>query len=53
VIWGLGVLGILSYGISKEKGSGSWKVIVEHLIICLVVIVLAHFIGNLLSTFFI
>ena len=49
VIWGLLVLCLLSYSISKGK---KWKVILEHLLVALLVIILAHFIGDWLSTTF-
>ncbi len=50
VIWGLFVLSILSLTISKEKKEKAWKSIVEHLIIALIVIILAHYVGDLISS---
>jgi len=49
VIWGLSALCILSLHISKGKRSRRWKVMLEHLAIALIVIVIAHYIGDWLS----
>ncbi len=52
VIWGLGVLGILSLTISREKKENPWGSIGEHLLIALLVIFIAHYIGDIISTLF-
>ena len=46
VIWGLFILSIFSYIISKEQKTKSWRVILEHLLIAGLVIVIAHFVGK-------
>ncbi len=46
VIWGLSILGILSFSIAKEQTAKPWKVVAEHLIITLVVIVITHHVGD-------
>ena len=52
IIWGLLMLSILSYRIAREQGTKSWKVITEHLIIALVVIILTHYLGGWISSRF-
>ena len=46
VIWGLGVLGIASYRMARSQGTPPWRVICEHLLIAVVVIVSTHFVGE-------
>jgi len=48
VIWGLFMLGVLSLTISKEKKENPWESVSEHLIIALVVIVITHYVGDLI-----
>jgi len=45
IIWGLSILGIVSFSIAKEQKRKPWRVIAEHLIIALVVIVVTHYVG--------
>jgi len=52
VIWGLSVLGIFSFYIAKEQNAKSWKVVMEHLIIALVVIVITHYVGDWIGSIF-
>ena len=52
VIWGLSVLGIFSFYLAKKQKLKPWKVITEHLVITLVVIFLAHYIGKWISATF-
>lgn len=52
IIWGFSVLSILSYYIAKSQDVKPWKVIAEHLLIALTVIIATHFAGNWISTFF-
>lgn len=49
VVWGLSLLAILSYFIAREQKIKPWKVITEHLSIAIVVIVLAHYVGDWIS----
>ena len=46
VIWGLFLLGIFSFYIAKAQKTKPWKVVIEHLLIALVVIVVTHHVGN-------
>ena len=49
VIWGLGTLSVLSYKIATSQKTKPWRVIAEHLLIALAVIVITHFVGDLVS----
>jgi len=53
VIFGLSILCILSFNIAKEQGTKPWKVITEHLIVAIVVIVMTHYLGEWVSLTFI
>ena len=46
VLWGFSILTILSYIISKDERKSSWKMIVEHLVIALIVVLVTHYIGD-------
>jgi len=52
IIWGLSMLCILSFRIAKEQKARPWKVIIEHLIIALVVIVITHYLGDWVASRF-
>jgi VIT1/CCC1 family predicted Fe2+/Mn2+ transporter len=52
VIWGLILLSIISFFISKEQKTKIWRVVSEHLIIAIVVIVTAHYVGYLIALTF-
>jgi VIT1/CCC1 family predicted Fe2+/Mn2+ transporter len=52
VIWGLLVLAILSFNIAKEQQKKPWKIILEHMIIALLVIIMTHYVGDWISTTF-
>ena len=52
VIIGLLILGILSYGLTEEMKAERWKVVAEHMIIALAVIVIAHYTGDWISSTF-
>lgn len=51
VILGLSILGIFSFYIAKQKAK-PWWVIIEHLIIALVVVVIAHYVGDWIGSTF-
>jgi len=46
VVWGLGMLSLLSYHIGRSQGGKPWGVVAEHLLIALAVITATHFVGN-------
>ena len=52
IIWGLFALCTLSFKIAKEQNTPSWKVILEHLVIALIVISAAHYVGDWLAITF-
>lgn len=52
VIWGLSLLGILSFQIAKEQKTKPWKVVMEHLVIALIVIVITHYLGDWIGSTF-
>ncbi len=52
VIWGLSLLSIFSFSISREQKVSPWKVVAEHLLIALVVIVITHFVGEWIAAVF-
>lgn len=52
VIFGLILLGGLSYYVAKDQNAKPWKVIAEHLIIAIVVIVITHYVGDLIALTF-
>jgi len=50
--WGLLMLAILSYQVAKYKKEKPWKVILEHVVIALIVIIITHYAGDLISETF-
>lgn len=46
ILWGLSLLGIFSFYIAKEQKVNPYKVILEHLLIALIVILTTHYIGD-------
>lgn len=52
VIWGLLILGILSFYIAIEKKEKPYQVIGEHLLIAVIVIILTHYVGKGIAIFF-
>lgn len=52
VILGLVLLSILSFLLSKKQGTKAWNVILEHLIVAIVVIFLAHYAGIWIASIF-
>ena len=52
IIWGLGVIVLLSYNLAKSQGTNPRKVIAEHLVIAVAVIIITHFVGDWISESF-
>jgi amino acid transporter len=52
VVYGLSLLSILSYFLAKWEREVVWKVILEHLIVAIVVIILANWIGIFIKNYF-
>ena len=51
IVWGLSLISIFSYYIAKKQNIKPYKVILEHLIIAIIVIIVTHYIGDLIATF--
>ncbi|NOZ64670.1 MAG: hypothetical protein GXO71_07065 [Caldiserica bacterium] len=52
IAWGLSLLGIFSFFIAQEQGVAPWKVIGEHVIIALLVIIATHYVGDWIGAVF-
>ena len=52
VVWGVSALGVLSFGLAREQGKNPLKVISEHVIIALVVVTIAHYVGDWIAATF-
>jgi VIT1/CCC1 family predicted Fe2+/Mn2+ transporter len=46
VLYGLVLLSLFSLYMAKEQGEKPWKVIAEHLVIAIVVVLLTHYVGD-------
>jgi vacuolar iron transporter family protein len=46
IIWGMSILGVLSYVIAKSQGEAPWKIVGEHVLIAVLVIGMTHFVGD-------
>lgn len=49
-VWGLSLLGLFSFYIAKEQKVKPGKVVIEHLVIALVVIIITHYVGDWISS---
>lgn len=49
VVWGLLALCVFSYRMGKEQNKTVWKVVLEHFVIALIVILLTNYIGKWIS----
>ena len=52
VIWGLLLIGVFSFYIAKRKNISSWKVITEHILLTIAVVVTAHAVGVVVRSLF-
>jgi len=52
VIFGLFILGLISFVFAKKQKAKPWKVITEHLAIALIVIAITHCVGDWVSSIF-
>ncbi len=46
IIWGFSLLSIFSFQIARDENIEPWKVISEHLIVALTVVILTYYAGN-------
>ncbi len=51
IVWGLGALTFLNYRMARSQSVSPWKVIAEHLLIAVAVIVITHFVGHAVFAF--
>lgn len=52
IAWGLFGIGVFSYFIARNEGEKPWKVIGEHVLITLVVIIATDLVGRLIASLF-
>ncbi|MEM3546055.1 MAG: hypothetical protein QXU47_04825 [Candidatus Bathyarchaeia archaeon] len=52
VIWGIILIGFFSYIIAREQKENPWNTVIEHLIIVVVVVIIAHLIGDCIASIF-
>jgi VIT1/CCC1 family predicted Fe2+/Mn2+ transporter len=50
LLWGLSLLTALSYIIARSQDEPAWKIIGEHLIIASLVLIITHWVGDLIGT---
>jgi len=53
LIWGLGLLSLFSYYLAKKQKTQPWKIIAEHVLIAIAVILITHFVGQWIGQTFI
>jgi VIT1/CCC1 family predicted Fe2+/Mn2+ transporter len=46
ILYGLVLLSLFSFYMAREQGEKLWKVIAEHLVIAVIVIILTHYVGE-------
>jgi VIT1/CCC1 family predicted Fe2+/Mn2+ transporter len=52
IVWGLSVLGLISLSMAKEQRRKPGKVVAEHLVIALLVIITTHYVGDWIGSQF-
>ncbi|RLF32385.1 MAG: hypothetical protein DRM98_03955 [Thermoplasmata archaeon] len=52
IVWGLLLLSILSFKIAQDQKVKTWQVVLEHLIIAVIVILVANYVGYWISLTF-
>lgn len=52
IVWGLTILSIFSFVTAKKQKKDPWKMVAEHLVIGLLVILTTHFVGDWMAAFF-
>jgi len=50
LLWGLVILTVLSYTMAKSQGKAPFKIVAEHVLIALAVIVITHLVGDWVAT---
>lgn len=52
ILWGLSLIAIFSHYIAKKEKAQPYKVIIEHLVIAIIVIIITHYVGDLVKIVF-
>jgi len=52
VAWGLLLLGVLSFMVARERKERPFNVIAEHVTITIIVVIITHYVGDLISILF-
>ena len=52
IIIGLYLIVLLSIAIARERNNKAWKVVIEHVVISIIVIIFTHYVGLLISIMF-
>ena len=51
--WGLFLISIFSFYLARSQNENPTKIVIEHVLIAIIVVLLAHFIGDIIHEFFI
>ena len=51
VLWGLFIISVFSFYMAKSQGQSPYKVMTEHVLIALFVVILAHYLGDVIHGF--
>ena len=51
VLWGLLIISVFSFCMAKSQGQSPYKVMTEHVLIALFVVILAHYVGDVIHGF--
>ena len=52
IVWGMSLLGFFSYQLAKGGKNKPWKVILEHLVLALIVIIVTYYLGTWIGVMF-
>ena len=52
IVWGLSLIAVFSFYVARKEKSSPAKIIAEHLLIAIIVIIITHYIGDLVAMFF-
>jgi len=52
IIWGLGILSLLSFKLVKSDGQSRWESLGEHLGVAVTVLLATNYLGNIISKYF-
>ncbi len=51
VIWGLSLMAVFSFYMARQQNIQPYKVVIEHLVIAVCVIIVTHYVGDWVATF--